>query len=396
MYKHGVYVSEQSTSIKPPVNSEGCLPFVVGVAPIHLASDPAKPNTPTLCSNYAEAVAAFGMSDDFDNYTISETVYNMFALYGVGPVIIVNVLDTSKHVTSKSNVTATVTEHEAIITEAVLYDTLVVNDDMGSSILKVNTDYVVTRMDDGSTKITLLTGEHYNAKTLSLNFQAVDPTKVTKEDIIGGIDSTTGENKGLECVNSVFPRLGMVVGMIAAPKFSADAEVAAVMAAKAESINGLWEAVALIDADTTTVRRYSDVAEWKNTNNITHASQIVCWPKTKLGDRIFNMSNTFLGAQVKLTSTNDDIPYESPSNKSAQINGLCLADGTEVVMPIENANYLNGQGIVTCLNFIAVGKYGAMKRLVIRQIRIQKTDLFHAVVCLIGISRHLSAPILVK
>lgn len=35
-----------------------------------------------------------------------------------------------------------------------------------------------------------------------------------------------------------------------------------------------------------------------------------------------------------------------------QMEGLCLEDGTEVVMAPEEANYLNGQGIVTALNFI--------------------------------------------
>ena len=51
-------------------------------------------------------------------------------------------------------------------------------------------------------------------------------------------------------------------------------------------------------------------------------------------------------------SGNGDIPYESPSNKSMQITGTCLADGTEVILGPDEANYLNGQGIVTALNFI--------------------------------------------
>lgn len=352
MYKHGVYVTEQPTSIKPPVNTAGCLPVIIGTAPIHLAKSPAKPNTPVLCYSYSEAVEAFGFSDDFKNYTLSEAIYAAFALYGAGPLVLINVLDLEKHKISKANQTVNVVEHEAVIPDAVLFDTIVVNDNTGSTTLENNTDFVLTRMDDGTTKITLLQGSHYDATTLTLNYQFVDPTKVTKADIIGGIDTESGTNKGLECVNSVFSKVGLVPGMIMAPRFSTDSEVAAVMAAKADKINGLFPCQAIIDADTTTVRKYTEVAEWKNKNGVTHSSQIVIWPKNTLGERIFDSSVTFMGRQLKLTADNGDIPHESPSNKNASIDGLCLDDGTEIDMMWEQANYLNSQGIVTVLNFM--------------------------------------------
>lgn len=59
-----------------------------------------------------------------------------------------------------------------------------------------------------------------------------------------------------------------------------------------------------------------------------------------------------MGAMGVLDAKNNDIPYESPSNKNIQMDGLCLSDGTEVVLDLEQANYLNGQGVVTALNFI--------------------------------------------
>lgn len=53
---------------------------------------------------------------------------------------------------------------------------------------------------------------------------------------------------------------------------------------------------------------------------------------------------------------NAGVPYESPSNKDAKIDGLCLADGTAVVLTFEQANALNGGGIVTALNFMGAWK----------------------------------------
>ena len=47
----------------------------------------------------AEAVAAFGYKPDFDKYNIAEAIYTFFSLYGVSPVIFINVLDKTKHKT---------------------------------------------------------------------------------------------------------------------------------------------------------------------------------------------------------------------------------------------------------------------------------------------------------
>ena len=45
-------------------------------------------------------------------------------------------------------------------------------------------------------------------------------------------------------------------------------------------------------------------------------------------------------------------PCESASNKSMQIDGMVLADGTEVLLDLTKANYLNANGIITAINFI--------------------------------------------
>lgn len=72
----------------------------------------------------------------------------------------------------------------------------------------------------------------------------------------------------------------------------------------------------------------------------------------KMGDDMYHLSTVVMGVIGQTDAANEDIPYVSPSNHTAQINGMCLADGTEVILGNEEANYLNGQGVVTCLNFI--------------------------------------------
>ncbi|MDR1875788.1 MAG: hypothetical protein LBQ90_12350 [Synergistaceae bacterium] len=54
----------------------------------------------------------------------------------------------------------------------------------------------------------------------------------------------------------------------------------------------------------------------------------------------------------KTDAGNQDIPYESPSNKALQMDACVNALGREIALGPEQANYLNGQGIVTPLNWI--------------------------------------------
>ena len=79
--------------------------------------------------------------------------------------------------------------------------------------------------------------------------------------------------------------------------------------------------------------------------------QIVCWPKIKLGDDVFHLSTPLIGLMNKIDAGNDDTPYESPSNKTLQMNACVLSSGKEIDLGLEQANYLNGQGIVTALNW---------------------------------------------
>lgn len=175
----------------------------------------------------------------------------------------------------------------------------------------------------------------------------------SQKDVIGGYDTSTNKSSGFELVDSVYPKYGVIPTLFLAPNFSTDSEVAAIMAAKAENINGLFVGKAIIDADTTTVKTYSDVPKWKSDNNISQPSQLVTWPKYTLGGKTYHSSVHQAGVMSKTDATEDlggGSPCESASNKTIQIDGMVLADGTEVLLDLVKANYLNSNGIITALN----------------------------------------------
>lgn len=366
-YKHGVQVSEVPTSILPPVSVSAGIPFVVGTAPVNMA-DPSNVNKPVLVSNYAEAVEAFGYVppalDETSGlkkyaYSLSEAIYSQFALYGVGPMILVNVLDPTTH--KKTAATTSVTL-DAKTGSATIAETGIIPDSVklsasGGSTYASGSDYVMAFNDDGNLVITSLKGTDGNflcdtAAALTFSASVLDPTKVEADDIVGGV-SVDGKKSGLELISECFPRFRLVPGIIAAPGFSQSPTVAAIMAAKATSISNCFKAtLAVCDVPTDTVKRYSDVAAWKNDNNIVDPMLAVCWPMLSLDGVAFHQSTQLMGLIGQVDSENADVPYVSPSNHNYQMTAAILADGSEVWLDKETAEYLNGQGVVTALNFI--------------------------------------------
>jgi phage tail sheath protein FI len=345
-YFHGVSTRQNDTSISTPVTADSGIAFVVGAAPGHTVGG--APNDPIMCQSYAEAVAALGYSDDWEKYPICEAIYSQFKLYGVAPVVFVNVLDPAKHKKSVAEQNYPVADGKVLLPLEALKNTVKVTS------YTAGTDYelfyegenlILEVLDGGS--ISAETGE------LTITFDAVDPSKINENDIIGGFDTSTKKYSGLELIDKVFPKYGIVPDLIVAPGWSDKSNVAAVMTAKADAINTVFTgAKALIDADTNTVRHYADVPAWKKAQNMNSKAEILCWPMFGLGDRAFHASVHAAGLMGKTDSDNGGCPAESPSNKSLQIDRAMLADGTTVLLDLAQANYLNSNGIVTALNFI--------------------------------------------
>ena len=98
-YKHGIRTSRRPTQLAVPITSDGCLQCVIGTAPVNLAADPYDTvNKPFVFHNKAAAIAGLGYCTDFKNYTLCQSMYATFDVFGVAPLIMINVLDPEKHV----------------------------------------------------------------------------------------------------------------------------------------------------------------------------------------------------------------------------------------------------------------------------------------------------------
>lgn len=349
-YKHGVYVTEVPTAITPP-SLASMVPVVFGTAPVNLSTRAAVPvNEPVLCYSYAEAVAAFGYSDDW-SFTLSEFIYSHFALYAMAPVVLVNVLDPAVHKTSTPAADMPVTNGSVIIqSQGVIRSSVVVKStDVTPVTYVLDMDYELEFDASGRLVVNIVPGGAADGDTqLNIAYDKLDPAAVDADDIIGGIVGDTPT--GLELLNQVFPRFRLVPGMVLAPGWSHNPGVAAVMVAKSSNINGMFKAVALTDLDAS--EAYTDVPAWKTTNNYTSERQFNGYPELQLDDKTYHFSTQLAGVLCATDAANGGIPYVSPSNQSLQATGAVLDDGTPVYLGPDQAAYLNGEGIVTALNFI--------------------------------------------
>ena len=335
-FRHGVYKSEVPTSLVAPAQGESGLPVIVGTAPVFM-TDKSNVNEPKLCYTYAEAVGYFGYSNDWENYTLCEFIYSQFALFAQAPCVLINVFDPAKHKEELTNQTYASTSGKV---------------NLGAGVIAAYTEdgEAEINYDDDGNAIVPIEGT-------SITFTRVikaKPSMVTNAEVIGGVSGTTGKYTGLELVNQVFPKFGLVPGLIGAPKFSENSGVAAIMRAKGDNINGLFTCCSVVDipSDSTGATIYSNAPEWKNQHNYVAERQIVCWPKVKLDDKTFHMSTQLIGLMNKTDRANGDVPYCSPSNHMLQMDSCVNAAGEEIGLDFSQANYLNSQGIVTALNWI--------------------------------------------
>jgi Bacteriophage tail sheath protein len=358
-YKHGVTWRDVPTSIVAPITADSGIPVAVGVAPVYLANNPAPLNLPRIYYTFEEAVLEMGFSYSFHRYPLCEVMYDYFVLFNVGPIILSNVFDPDDPIYAGTPV---VDSQQQFLTNSITLgpdipeNTVVVKDQAGLTTYVQGTDYILTNDTDANLVVTRLPGGSIAVNDqVKISYVPVDASKVTKTTIIGGVDPQTGKGTGLEVIDEVFPALGVVPGILLTPGWAQIPEVAAVLASKADNINGCFRCTAYVDIDSEVVVKANDVYAWKNTNNYVDHRLIACWPRVAIDDTDSWLSTEAAALTEWVDQSNDDVPVESPSNKNLKMNRTIagqLHDPVDLFFGKSYADMLNGQGIVTAINWI--------------------------------------------
>lgn len=353
----GVHVKEIASSAITPVAAESGLPYVVGIAPVQSASDPAAACVPVLVESWEDALEKLGFSYDWNTYKgVCEFMYSHFILYGRKPVIFYNALNPSTMKESVASAAVSVTSHKANLPYGAIHSSIVVKDAASGDsahTLEEDVDYTITydyeaNSNAGYCVVELLSsGSYYSLVTLYIAYDKVDVSQVTTAKIVEGISAID------QCMTTV----SMVPDLILAPGFSENDTIAAMMATKAKSINNLFTAKAIIDVDCTVsgVTSRSGLATYKTEHVLNMEEEIVCWPQVKYGDFQFHMSTHLAGLIAQVDTNNNGVPYESPSNKNFMIASTVLADGTAVRLSFEDSVAIANIGFVTSINWMTSG-----------------------------------------
>ena len=351
-FRHGLRVNEIDSgeksylSLKTPV-------VVIGAAPINMG-DLTCINEPILIQNKEEATKYFGGVNNIKGFNISETLYTAFQLFGVSPVICINVLDPAKH--SEVEIIQDIIAKNATVKierTGVLPDGIIITR-MNSAKEGEKTSpipqYETSFDDNGYIDI------HFESEItdpLSISVKKLNPELVQASDIIGKVDINTLKKEGLEVVDDIFSKYSVIPGMGIAPGYTHDNELRTIMNTKFQDVNGgKWKSIIIADIPETT--KYGDAIKWKKENNAIDPEQILCYGKGVLGDQVLHLSTLVACELLRGNAVNDGVPCDSPSNKAAKISKIVYKDAAtkkymDISLDEKQAELLNENGILTAI-----------------------------------------------
>ena len=358
--KHGVYIYERDTAISVPITANTAQ-VVVGAAPVWMLDDPAEvTNKPVLCTSAVEAMEKLGYVDDFAHYGLCQTMYITSNLFQVAPVVYINVLDVATHKKAAETVTVTAPVSSSVVIDkdAAIKSSVTVSQE--SEALVKGIDYTVEYNDSGKLVINFVPGSGFDAsKGVSVGLTCADPSAITSAQVVGSYNPSTGAVSGAELINFIYPRFGVVPGLLLAPGFSQVPTVGLALAAKAANINGVFRAFAVVDIDTAQATTYSGIQTVKQNSGFASPFMCCVWPSFKVGDYVFAGSAILAALTAYTEAQAGGVPSRSPSNKLLGVSGTCLADGTEVVLTQDQGTIVNSYGVITAINLNGWRSFGS-------------------------------------
>jgi phage tail sheath protein FI len=327
-YLHGAYGQTQVAGTPAAQKSLRTAFVYVGTAPVHtLEGGAANVNKPVLVSSFAEASQLFGYSDTWADYTLCEAVKAHLEQKGVGPLVLINVLDPSEHKEETGgSLDQKPTNGRIVVAEAekIILDSVVVKLSAEPQTPKVKgTDYTVSY---NSAKQTLTIKElslgALGTENLTITWDIIDPSAVTASVLIGETDGE-GLNTGLFAVRNIYQETGYIPSYLLSPGFSGMPTVHEAMIANSRKVNGHWDAYVLADIPIThsgTAITLSSAKTWKETNGYNRENETVYFPLAKgIDGNIYHLSVLAAANLQELLLEQDGIPYKTASNTPCPI-----------------------------------------------------------------------------
>ena len=333
-YEHGVYGMMKDAVI---ANADEAYTTVVaiGTLPVNLLSDSTDLVGKPIAMPDVSAKSRYGYSDDWEKFTLCEVMQAFLgaATGNIGGLYCINVLDPATHkATSDTEVSVTFTDGIGVITDDLAILSTIEVDGIAEGGVSASYDW-------SSGSITIKATGATGAKTVT--YRRVSLSAVTATDIVNAVAA----------VDDLYPADGVISNILIAPGWSENVSVYGALVAKAQAINEHFIGFVLADIPTSSS---SDTIEeaiaWKATNSYVSKYSKACWPCVKdVAGVVYHLSTLFAREMARNDTLNDGVPYATASNTSISGGGVCLADGTDVKMYLEDGNRLCEYGISTAV-----------------------------------------------
>lgn len=346
-FRHGLRTNEIDSGEKTYLSAKAPI-VVLGAAPINMG-DLTCVNQPVLIQNIAEATKYFGGVNKIEGFNISEVLYSAFQLFGVAPVLCINVLDPKKH-SEVEVLTGIVVKNGVAKIEKVgiLTEELQLKKGGTEEVIEVAT-YETSFDSNGYLEIYL---EDLTISSIDGSVKRLNPELVISQDIIGKVDIKTLKKEGLELVDDIFTKYSIIPGVGIAPGYTHDNELRTIMNTKFQAVNGgKWKSI--IVADIPENVEYGEAIKWKKDNNAIDPEQMLGYGMGVLGNNILHLSTLVACELLRGDVINGGVPCDSPSNKAAKVSKIVYKDKNGIYQDLnldeKQAELLNENGIITAI-----------------------------------------------
>ncbi|MFR4983243.1 MAG: hypothetical protein ACLUC0_19195, partial [Clostridium neonatale] len=153
---------------------------------------------------------------------------------------------------------------------------------------------------------------------------------------------------GILAIEDVYEELNAIPTIITAPGFNHKPKVRQALIASTKKITDKWEAISFVDIDSNEADTLEKAIKWKKENGYTSNEEKVFWPKAIMAGKEIWLSIHGIVAKMQTDVKNNNVPFETPSNKEIDISGL-IAKGKKIKFSQNRANELNAEGITTSI-----------------------------------------------
>lgn len=183
---------------------------------------------------------------------------------------------------------------------------------------------------------------------LKVAYDTVDPSQITKEDLIGNADDSDGEYIGLQSIRLLVQKYGLEPQNISlyCPVYGEDPEVYQALL-DVSPLNGHYRCYVYADIPLKN-QNIKQAVNWK-LDNFDDENSSVFWPYVIAANKkVYPTGMIAAVGQLALDASNGDVPFISISNKDLPIIGQYFGENTRIKgFDQHTGNQLNEQGIVT-------------------------------------------------